>query len=232
VTESGVQIDRCASAWFISRFVDAEAEFVFFPAGSPLPKGVTYAFYGAHYFRVGAGCTYTALLKAHASDRDPALREIDAIANDTVAWRQGPDSLALAMREGVDKIREAIGNDALTYEQIFAVFDVVYFKAGGTSVAMQSRLKTAVDGVEAQLLSQWLSRAPEINRSQIVDSWRRFLADSGMSPESWGSRVAEPGLQISDLELLLNWAERDAVQFPPEVRSQISICRKVVSKKP
>jgi hypothetical protein len=172
VTESGVQIDRCASAWFISRFMDAEAEFVFFAAGSPPPKGVTYAFHGADYFRVGAGCTYTVLIKSRALDRDQALREIDAIANDTVAWRQGPESVALAMREGVDQIREAIGNDAVTYEQIFPFFDLVYLKAGGATAMMQAKLRAVADGVETRLLPQWLSRVPETSRARILDGWR------------------------------------------------------------
>lgn len=227
VTEEGVQIDRCASAWFISRFVDAEAEFVFFPAGTPPPKGVTYAFYGADYFRVGAGCTYTTLLKAHALEHEPALRAIDAIANDTVAWRQGPESLALAMREGVDQIREAIGHDAATYEQVFSIFDLVYLKAGGMAVAVQPRLRTVVGSVEAQLLSQWLSSLSVKDRLMAVDSWTQALGAGGISRESWEKSVSGDGIQMPSLGILLDWAEHETDRFPAHIHSQIMICQKI-----
>jgi hypothetical protein len=227
VTESGVQIDRCASAWFLSRFVDAEAEFSFFPAGTTPPKGVTYAFYGAHYFRVGAGCTYTTLLKAHGLEREPALRAIDTIANDTMAWRQGPQSLALAMREGVDKIREAMADDAATYEQMFTMFDLVYLSFGGEAATMKPRLRPMLDGVEERVRVQWLSRLPEKERARVDESWFRTLAKSNFSADSWVRDVSKERRQMPGFDLLLEWAEREAGSFPAEVRSQITICRKI-----
>lgn len=41
VTERRPHVDRCASAWFIRRFVDPDADFVFVGPGARVPRGGT-----------------------------------------------------------------------------------------------------------------------------------------------------------------------------------------------
>src|SRR5438093_11009039 len=90
VTLRHVSIDRCASAWFIKRFIDPDAVFVFFVQGEKPPPGIGFAFYGAPYFNRGPDCTFTDLVKKHQMQTNAALQKINAIANDVKSWMQGP----------------------------------------------------------------------------------------------------------------------------------------------
>lgn len=138
VTESNVAIDRCASAWFIKRFVDPSAVFVFIDQGEPPPSGTTFGFYGADFFNKGRECTFTALVKAYEKADVDSLQKMDAIVNDTLSWRQGPNSLARHFREGIDDIRNAHTGDNATISALLPVFDLLYLRLNGDTSALST----------------------------------------------------------------------------------------------
>ncbi|WP_411845737.1 chromate resistance protein ChrB domain-containing protein [Roseibacillus persicicus] len=131
VTESGVQVDRCACAWFILRFLDAEAEFKFFKQGEKPPQGIGFDYYGAPYFHKGVGCSFTAFIKKYprkeASDQQ-ALVALEAIVNDSSGWRQGPKSLAATLQSAIREIakHKGQGDDQATISKCLPLFDYLY----------------------------------------------------------------------------------------------------------
>jgi len=129
VTESKVQVDRCACAWFIVRFLDPEAEFLFFEHGTEPPEGIGFDFYGADYFHKGADCSFTAFIKKHPTKdkkEQDALIQINALVNDVFAWRDGPSAPSAELRRKIDAIWKESGNDLETIKRTFVVFDRMF----------------------------------------------------------------------------------------------------------
>lgn len=150
VTEEGVQIDRCACAWFILRFVDEEAQFKFFKNGEKPPAGIGFDYYGAPYFHKGPDCSFTSFIKKHPNQKttnQKALQEINQLVNDVFAWRDGPKSNASLLRLAIDEF-----NQNHTDQEIFtssvAIFDYVYLKFGG--ILPSTPLKQAIERLKTE----------------------------------------------------------------------------------
>jgi hypothetical protein len=83
VTLERVDVDRCASAWLIKRFIDEDPKFVFFEQGEEgeAPDGIGYDYFGAKYFHKGSDCTFTALVKAYGLSAKKALQRMNSDVN-------------------------------------------------------------------------------------------------------------------------------------------------------
>lgn len=83
VTREGVLVDRIASAWLISRFIDPEGRFKFVPAKGyrPEPDELRFDMYEGEFTHEGDRCTFEVLL-ARAGLSDPALAAIGEIVHD------------------------------------------------------------------------------------------------------------------------------------------------------
>ena len=109
VTRERVKVDRVACPWLLKKFVDRDAEFLFVPADQVLevarrenatPYDVKDVELGHH----GGECSFDAIVKKYALDRDPAIVLLARIVNgadtDNVLWNQ-PESAGLnAIAEG------------------------------------------------------------------------------------------------------------------------------------
>jgi hypothetical protein len=109
VTRERVKVDRVACPWLLKKFVDRDAEFLFVPADQVLevarrenatPYDVKDVELGHH----GDECSFDAIVKKYALDRDPAIVLLARIVNgadtDNVLWNQ-PESAGLnAIAEG------------------------------------------------------------------------------------------------------------------------------------
>lgn len=70
-------VDRLASAWLISRFIDAQARFVWLDDPARLPRGALgFDFDGARFSHVGARVTFEVLLASFGLERDARLTRI------------------------------------------------------------------------------------------------------------------------------------------------------------
>ncbi len=137
VTETGVQIDRCACAWFILRFLDPEAQFLFFKHGTKPPAGIGFDYFGAPYFHKGPDCSFTSFIKRHprTNQRDQkALQGINQLVNDVFAWRDGPKSAPSLFRLAIDEQFKRLQDDQKTLNAALPVFDYIYLTYGGKSL--------------------------------------------------------------------------------------------------
>jgi hypothetical protein len=129
VTWENVAVDRMACAWLIKRFLDAQAEFIFIPAGyKPLPEGAEpFDIPGAKYSHRRGHCTFHTLLREH-NLKDPILQRIAEIVDEAdviqeAAVEPAAPGLDLICR-GLGRIsqddNEALARGALIYEALYA----------------------------------------------------------------------------------------------------------------
>jgi hypothetical protein len=72
------QVDRCASAWLLKRFVDPDAEFAFTEEGDRIPGAIAFDMSGVELGHHRGRCTFEAILRKHKL-KDPALLELGRI---------------------------------------------------------------------------------------------------------------------------------------------------------
>ncbi len=72
------QVDRCASAWLLKRFVDPAAEFAFVEEGDRLPGMIPFDMSRVELGHHRGRCTFEAILTKHKL-KDPALAELGRI---------------------------------------------------------------------------------------------------------------------------------------------------------
>ncbi len=128
VTRRGVFVDRIASAWLITRFIDPAARFKFVtPEGySPRKGELRFDMFEAEYTHEGDRCTFETLVRRFRL-RDPALRAISEIVHD-IDCKDAKFGRAEAI--GVERLLAGIARkhatDATRLRQGAAVFDNLY----------------------------------------------------------------------------------------------------------
>ncbi|WIM06384.1 MAG: chromate resistance protein [Candidatus Nitricoxidivorans perseverans] len=81
-TRKNLWIDRMASAWLISRFIDRKAKFLWIDSPKKCPKSALgFDFDGAAFTHVGSRVTFEVLMASFGLDTDPALAKIGAIVH-------------------------------------------------------------------------------------------------------------------------------------------------------
>lgn len=75
------EYDKCVAIWLIIRFVDTEAEFIFYPNGTEIQEGIVFDVPGATWSRQHRKCTSDCILETYPSD-DPAVEQIVKMAHD------------------------------------------------------------------------------------------------------------------------------------------------------
>ena len=81
-TRQGCHVDRTGCAWLIRRFIDQQAEFVFFKDPEDAPEGAElFDVAGARLSHHGEDCSFETFLKEYSLE-DPVLREIAEIIHD------------------------------------------------------------------------------------------------------------------------------------------------------
>jgi len=99
-------VDRLASAWLISRFIDPAARFLWLDRPSSLPKrSVGYDFDGAEFTHIGKRVTFEVLMEAFGLEKDLALAAIGAsvhfldIGGSAVADAKGLETVLKGVKE-------------------------------------------------------------------------------------------------------------------------------------
>jgi hypothetical protein len=103
VTRARPKTDRIACPWLIRRFIDADAEVVYVPAGQVLSYAAAESAHSfdapdAEFTHRGNKCTFEVLIDEFGLGSDPALRRLAAIvdvAGETEKDLLGPGLLAI-----------------------------------------------------------------------------------------------------------------------------------------
>ena len=129
VTWKNIGVDRMASAWLISRWIDPEAEFSFIPMGDkPLPEnGEPFDIPGTRYSHHGGHCTFTTLL-SEQDLRDPILTRIAQMVDEADEVQEvtiepaalGLDLICRGLRQISRDDFEAVERGSLIYDALYA----------------------------------------------------------------------------------------------------------------
>lgn len=135
VTWENVGVDRMACAWLIRRYVDAEAEFFFVPAGyTPLPEDAEpFDIPGVRLSHHHGHCTfYTMLREFHLEEQ--ALQRIAQIVDEADTIQEVTLEPAA---HGIDLIcrglRLTSPNDSIAFERGELVYDALYAQVAAES---------------------------------------------------------------------------------------------------
>lgn len=133
VTWENVAVDRMACAWLIKRFIDAQAEFIFIPAGyKPLPEGAEpFDIPGVAYSHRRGRCTFSTLLREFDL-KDPTLQRIAQIVDEADVIQEaslepaasGLDLICRGLRRISAGDEQALERGALIYEALYAELQV------------------------------------------------------------------------------------------------------------
>ncbi|HYM82339.1 MAG TPA: chromate resistance protein ChrB domain-containing protein [Candidatus Limnocylindria bacterium] len=148
ITRERVKVDRVACPWFIRKFVDPEAQFLFVPSEQvmetaertgAIPYDVTDVELGHH----GQECSFDAVLKKYGLVKDPALQLLARIVNgadtDNSLWHQ-PESAGLqAIAEGFRHL--GFKDDLQLNQAEWIVYDALY--AYCQQMVLQGKLEGA-----------------------------------------------------------------------------------------
>jgi hypothetical protein len=123
-------VDRLACAWFIRRFIDASARFVWIDASGGAPRGcIGFDFDGAQFSHIGARVTFEVMVASFGFERDTRLQRIGAtvhyldVGGIPVPEAAGLESILAGLRE------LHTGDDPFTDASI-TVFDALYMSEG------------------------------------------------------------------------------------------------------
>lgn len=122
-----MEFDKCVAAWLIIRFIDKDAEFVFYPQGAEIKEGIVFDVPGAAWSRKHRKCTSDCILES-IDINDSAVEKIVSFAHQTELnfWQleQFPEA-----RECFDEVREITDkadNLSECFESTRPYFDNLY----------------------------------------------------------------------------------------------------------
>jgi len=131
VTRERPKIDRIACPWLITRFIDADAEFVYVPAGEVLTAAgerdaIPYDIPGVAFSHEGERCSFDAFIRRYRLN-DPALAQLAAIVRgaDTSRLELTPQSAGLyAVSLGLSHMftddHELLRHGLVVYDALYA----------------------------------------------------------------------------------------------------------------
>lgn len=130
ITREYVGIDRMASAWLISRFIDPQAEFAFIPDSSPAPApglGEPFDMPGVRLTHRHGHCTFHTMVQEYGLD-DPVLHRIARIVDEADTIQEalvepaaiGVDGICRGLRMICHDDAEALQHGHRLFESLYA----------------------------------------------------------------------------------------------------------------
>jgi hypothetical protein len=126
VTRPRPGVDRFASAWLITRFIDPDAQFAFAADPKVHPKAVPVDMFGGGFGHQGDSCTFE-VLQRRFGIIDPAVRRIGEIVHDLdlkEARFRAPHAAGIGVV--VEGLRAAFADDSELLRQGMILFDALY----------------------------------------------------------------------------------------------------------
>lgn len=121
------EYDQCVAIWLIKRFYDTQAQFVFYPTGTEITKGIVFDVPGAVWSRQHRKCTSDCILE-ELKTKDSAIESVVKMAHDVELnfWQLDsfPDS-----RQSFQEVMQILDNEKdknQFLEEIISYFDQRY----------------------------------------------------------------------------------------------------------
>ena len=131
ITRERPKIDRIACPWLISRFIDAEAEFLYVPSGDVLrlaceQNATPYDIPGVELSHEGELCSFDAFLKKYRLT-DPALPQLAQIVRgadtsrlDLTPQSAGLYAISLGLSHAFADDQEMLSHGLVLYDALYA----------------------------------------------------------------------------------------------------------------
>ena len=131
ITRERPKIDRIACPWLISRFLDAQAVFIYAPAAQVFELGaregaVAFDIPGAAFSHVGEKCSFDAFLERFALDDSglavlaPIVRGADTDRHDLAPEAAGLHALSLGLAANFDDDHALLAQGLVIYDALYA----------------------------------------------------------------------------------------------------------------
>jgi len=122
-----MEVDKCASAWLIKRFVDKEAEFRFYPQGALDMEGVQFDVPTAE-LRSGRNRSTFESVVDHYGISDPAVVAISKVIREIEmsVWQDKRSDLAGSLPKLVEGVRLQAKDDREALQKGFVIMDALY----------------------------------------------------------------------------------------------------------
>jgi hypothetical protein len=144
VTRRKLHIDRLASAWLISQFIDKRPRFYFVAEGETLEGAIPFDMFGAEFTHQGEDCTFETLLKRFGLTDIQGLRDLAEIVHDIDLKDDKFNRLeAAGLNTIINGLSESLRDDRKVLQQTSAIFDGLFTLFGKQAKPVSSRKKTS-----------------------------------------------------------------------------------------
>lgn len=144
VTRRNLHIDRLASAWLISRFIDRRPRFYFIAEGETLEGAIPFDMFGAEFTHQGEDCTFETLLKRFGLTDIQGLQNLAEIVHDIDLKDDKFNRLeAAGLNAIINGLSESLRDDRKVLQQTNAIFDGLFTLFGNQAKPVSSRRKTS-----------------------------------------------------------------------------------------
>ena len=144
VTRRNMHIDRLASAWLISQFIDKRPRFYFVTEGETLEGAIPFDMFGAEFTHQGEDCTFETLLKRFGLTDIQGLRDLAEIVHDIDLKDDKFNRLeAAGLNAIINGLSESLRDDRKLLQQTSAIFDGLFTLFGKQAKHVSARKKTS-----------------------------------------------------------------------------------------
>jgi CRISPR/Cas system-associated endoribonuclease Cas2 len=127
VTRRHLHIDRLASVWLITRFIDQKPRFFFVSEDERVEGGIRFDMFGAELTHVGEDCTFETMLKRFELGGNRALAAIAEIVHDIDLKDRKFNRLeAAGVDAAVSGLAALLNDDRKLIRQANVIFDGLY----------------------------------------------------------------------------------------------------------
>jgi hypothetical protein len=144
VTRRNLHIDRLASAWLISQFIDKRPRFYFVADGENLEGAIPFDMFGAEFTHQGEDCTFETLLKRFGLSNIQGLHDLAEIVHDIDLKDDKFNRLeAAGLNAIINGLSESLRDDRKLLQQASAIFNGLFTLFGKQATPLSSRRKTS-----------------------------------------------------------------------------------------
>lgn len=127
LTRRNLHIDRLASVWLITRFIDQKPRFFLVAEDEQVEGGIRFDMFGAELTHMGEDCTFETMLKRFGLGGDAALRALAEIAHDIDLKDRKFNRLeAAGLDATVSGLALLLNDDRKLIRQTNVIFDGLY----------------------------------------------------------------------------------------------------------